>query len=135
MKMNKYVKEFFHRGLMFSGFGPVVFGIIVQLAPVGVLDEKTVLTGIISTYLLAFVHAGASVFNSVESWSLARGLLFHLLTLYVAYISCYLVNSWLTFNVSVIAIFTLIFVLVYFAVWLVVYISLKCASKKMNEKL
>ena len=27
--MNKYVREFLHRGLMFGGFGPIVFGIII----------------------------------------------------------------------------------------------------------
>ena len=26
--MNKYVKEFFKRGLIFSGFGPIVAGIV-----------------------------------------------------------------------------------------------------------
>ncbi len=26
--MNKYLKEFLHRGLMFSGFGPVISGIV-----------------------------------------------------------------------------------------------------------
>ena len=29
--MNKYVKEFFHRGLMFAGFGPIVLGIIFAI--------------------------------------------------------------------------------------------------------
>ena len=27
--MNKYVREFLHRGMMFAGFGPIVFGIII----------------------------------------------------------------------------------------------------------
>ena len=26
--MNNYVKEFFKRGLMFSGFGPIIIGIV-----------------------------------------------------------------------------------------------------------
>lgn len=26
--MNKYVKEFLHRGLMFGGFGPIIAGIV-----------------------------------------------------------------------------------------------------------
>ena len=26
--MNIYTKEFFHRGLMFGGFGPIIVGII-----------------------------------------------------------------------------------------------------------
>ena len=29
--MNKYLKEFFHRGLIFGGFGPIILGIVFAI--------------------------------------------------------------------------------------------------------
>ena len=137
--MNKYVKEFLHRGLMFSGFGPIIFGIIVFIVSKTtdnlVLNAGEVLVGIVSTYLLAFVHAGASVFNQIEHWGIGKSLLCHLSTLYVAYSLCYLINTWIPFEPKVLLIFTLIFMAVYFVVWGIVYVSVKATSKNFNAKL
>ena len=137
--MNKYVKEFLHRGLMFSGFGPIIFGIIIFIVSKTtdnlVLSGGEVLTGIISTYLLAFVHAGASVFNQIEQWSTSKSLLCHLSTLYVAYSLCYVVNTWIPFEPKVLLIFTLIFMVIYFVVWGIVYFTIKATSKNFNAKL
>lgn len=137
--MNKYVKEFFHRGLMFGGFGPIVVGIIFFILSKSITDFSLsggqVLLAIISTYFIAFVQAGASVFNQIEEWSLPKSLLFHFLTLYVVYVAAYLVNSWIKFVPEVILIFTIIFVVVYFVVWSIVYFSVKAASKKLNQKI
>ena len=135
MKNNKYVKECFKRGLMFAGFGPIVVGIVSLFEPMPVNDGKTIFVAIISTYLLAFVHAGSSVFNMVEKCSPSKTAFIHLGTLYVSYLLCYLLNSWIPFDIKVVGIFTAIFVVGYFAIWLPVYFSVKSASKKMNEKL
>ncbi len=137
--MNKYVKEFFHRGLIFGGFGPIIFGIIIFIVSKTtdnlVLSGGEVLIGIVSTYLLAFVHAGASVFNQIEHWSTGKSLLCHLSTLYVAYSLCYVANTWIPFEPTVLLIFTLIFMVVYFVVWGIVYFSIKTISKNFNAKL
>ena len=133
--MNKYVKEFLHRGLMFSGFGPIVAGVVSLFEPFPIKDGKTIFVAILSTYLLAFIHAGSSVFNSVEKWSPAKAAFIHLVTLYVSYLSCYLVNSWIPFETSVVEVFTVIFVAGYFVIWLPVYLSVRATTKRMNEKL
>ena len=137
--MNKYVKEFFHRGLVFSGFGPIIFGIIIFIVSKTtdnlVLSGGEVLTGIVSTYRLAFAHAGASVFNQIEHWSIGKSLLCHLLTLYVAYSLCYVVNTWIPFDPKVLLIFTIVFLTIYFVVWGIVYLSIKATSKNCNAKL
>lgn len=135
MKMNKYVKKFLHRGLMFSGLGCIIAAIIISSEPNLMHDGKSVLIAIVSTYFLAFIHAGTSVFHSVESWSAVKSAFFQLLTLYVSYLVCYLVNSWLSFDMAVVGIFTLVFVIVYAAVWLTVYFSIKATSKKLNKNL
>ncbi len=137
--MNKYVKEFLHRGLIFGGFGPIILGIIIYVISKTtndlVMSGTDMLTGIISTYLLAFVHAGASVFNQIEHWSIGKSLLCHLSTLYVAYSLCYVINTWIPFEPKMILLFTAIFMAIYFVVWVIVYLSIKFTSKNFNAKL
>lgn len=137
--MNKYVKEFLHRGLIFGGFGPIVVGIVYFILSKFVggftLNGGEVLLAIVSTYLLAFVHAGASVFNQIEHWPIAKSLLCHFGTLYIGYSVCYMVNTWIPFEFNVLLVFTAIFVVTYFIIWGIVYLSVKSASKKFNAKL
>ena len=137
--MNKYVKDFFHRGLIFGGFGPIILGIIYFILS-KIIDNFTIsgdeaLLAIVSIYLLAFVHAGASVFNQIEHWGIGKSLLCHLSTLYVAYSLCYVINTWIPFEPKVLLIFTAIFMAIYFVVWGIVYFSIKATSKKINAKL
>ena len=124
---------------MFGGFGPLVAGIIYfvvsKTSPTFFLNGTEVFCAILSTYILAFLQAGASVFNQIENWSLMKSLLCHFSTLFVAYTSCYLLNSWIPFDYRVILIFIGIFVAVYFTVWSIVYFSIKATSRKLNMKL
>ena len=68
--MNKYVKNFLQRGIAFGGFGPVILGIIYAILEKTVTDFTItgyeICLGIISTYILAFVQAGVTVFNQIE---------------------------------------------------------------------
>ena len=137
--MNQYLKEFLHRGLMFGGFGPVIAGIIFAILDGTLagfsLRGGQVLLAVISIYLLAFIHAGASVFNQIEHWPIAKSLFCHFFLLYVAYVCCYLLNAWIPFEPMVIAIFTAIFVVGYFVIWISVYLAIKATGKKLNKKL
>ena len=132
-------KEFFHRGLMFGGFGPIIMGIIYAItektAASFSLSGMEVLIAIVSIYLLAFIQAGTSVFHQIESWSVPKAAFCQLGTLYLTYLACYLLNSWIPFRVSVVLLFTAIFVVGYFAIWLVVYLSVKTVSRKLNAKM
>ena len=137
--MNKYVKEFFLRGLMFGGFGPIILAIIYfivsKIHPETVLNGTEILLGVISVYLLAFIHAGASVFNQIEEWGLNKSIACHFGTLYVAYSFCYLVNTWIPFDIKIFGIFTAIFIAIYFVVWIIVYLSVRNCSKKLNTRI
>ena len=137
--MNKYLKSFLSRGLVFGGFGPIILGIvlfIIDLSGVDLaLNGVDILLAILSTYVLAFVQAGASVFNQIEHWSLARSLGFHFSVIFIAYTATYLVNSWIPFEPMAILVFCLIFVIIYFTVWLTVYFSVRAYTKRMNEKI
>lgn len=137
--MNRYVKDFLHRGLLFGGFGPIVAGIvflILQYAlPDFSLGGSEIFLAIVSTYLLAFVQAGASVFNQIEHWPLAKSLGIHFATLYLAYSLCYVINRWIPFQPMVLLIFTAIFAAAYLIIWGTVYLCVKKASKRFNERL
>lgn len=133
------VRDFFFRGLLFGGFGPIIAGIIYLILHF-TLEDLTltglqVFTVIVSTYLLAFVHAGASVFNQIESWPLAKSTLCHFGVLYVAYILCYVINSWIPFEPLVLGIFTAIFAVGYAVIWLAVYVSIRVTVKRLNRSL
>ena len=124
---------------MFAGFGPIILGIIFFILE-KTLDEFSVsavqiLLGIVSTYVLAFVQAGASVFNQLEHWSLPKSLFCHFGMLYAVYVICYILNSWIPFEWGVIGIFTAIFVMTYFIVWFTVYFIVKATGKKLNATL
>lgn len=137
--MNKYLKTFLHRGLIFGGFGPVVMAIVLFIISKTVdnfsLSGSQVLLGTVSVYLLAFLQAGATVFNQIEHWPITKSLLCHFVTIYLAYALCYVLNSWIPFKPIVIIIFTVIFVVTYFIIWISVYFSVKAFSKKANQKL
>ncbi len=137
--MNEYVKNYFLRGLIFGGFGPIVMAIvlfILQLSGVYVvLNGTEVFTAIISTYILAFVQAGSTVFNQIENWSVAKSMLFHFVSIYLAYVVCYLINNWLPFDLKVVAIFTAIFIVAFLIIWLTVYFIVKRTSNKLNNSI
>lgn len=94
-----------------------------------------IFTVIISTYLLAFVHAGVSVFNQIEHWPIAKSLFFHFSSLYLAYMLCYLINTWIPFEWIAFLIFTAIFAVGYFAVWITVVLCINATRQKLNRRL
>ena len=99
------------------------------------LTGDEVFIAILSIYLLAFVHAGASVFNQIESWPVAKSVLCHFGLLYVAYALCYVINSWIPFEPMVLGIFTAIFAVGYAVIWLAVYVSIRVTVKRLNRSL
>ena len=133
------VKDFFFRGLLFGGFGPVVLG-IVYLILHHTLEDLTlsgeeVFHGILSTYVLAFIHAGSGVFHQIETFSPGKACLCQMSLLYASYVLCYMLNDWLPFEPLAIAVFTAIFVAGYGVICLVVYLSVRAAAKRLNRSL
>lgn len=137
--MNTYWKQFLQRGLMFGGFGPIVAGIVYCILFYTIdgvsVNGAEFFCAILSTYLLAFIQAGASVFPQIEHWSVAKSLLIHLVTIYLAYVSCYLLNTWIPFEPTVLLIFTAIFVALFLAIWFSVFLAVKSTCKKINKKI
>ena len=134
--MNRYLKSFLQRGLIFGGFGPIVVGIVYMILSFSIADFSVggveMFAAIISTYILAFIHAGASIFNQIDGWPIAKSLLFHFGSLYLAYTLCYVINSWIPFNLIGLLIYTAGFVLVYIVIWLTVVIVVGKTGKRIN---
>lgn len=124
---------------MFGGFGPIIMGIIyavLQNTESGFsLDGGEVLLAIVSTYMIAFVQAGASVLNQIDTRFPLLMTGGHLFMLYITYVGAYLINSWIPFRLEALGIFTAVFVIGYAVVWVTVYITIKTVSKKLNRKL
>ena len=137
--MNKYLKGFLQRGVAFGGLGPIIAGIVFLILGKTLTDFSLtgyqVFIAILSTYILAFVQAGASVFNQIEEWPITKSLLCHFASIYIAYVGCYLINTWIPFELMAVLIFTAIFVVGYFTIWIIVYLSVKATTKKLNRKL
>ncbi len=137
--MNKYLKTFLHRGLMFGGFGPIITAIVIYCTSLSIdnfsLSAYEVLFAVVSTYLLAFIQAGSSVFNQIEHWSIPKSTLCHFSCLYVAYTLCYMLNSWIPFKLKIVLIYTAIFIAVYLAIWIIVVLSIKISAKRLNNNI
>lgn len=137
--MNCYVKEFLKRGLIFSGFGPIIAGIVYLIIELSGVDLKltgfNVFLAILTTYIIAFVQAGSSVFNQIEEWSKGKSLFFQMTSIYVVYMGGYLINNWIPYKLEVIIIFTSVYVVTFLTVWLTVYFINKNVTKKLNDKL
>ena len=137
--MNKYVKAYLLRGLIFGGFGPIITGIILWIIHRSgteiVLNGDKLLLTLVSTYLLAFIHAGSSVFHQIEKWPLTKSMICQLSSLYFAYGSCYLVNQWLSFDWKALAFFTGFFVVGYLIIWLSVCLITRSVSNRLNQRI
>ena len=136
--MKQVIGEFFRRGLVACGFGPlilVVVYLILQQAGVQTLTVREVCLGIVSLWGLAFLAGGMNVVYQIERLPLMGAILMHGLVLYVGYLMTYLVNDWLAWGMMPVLVFTAIFVLGYLAVWAVIYTVTKQNTAKVNEML
>ena len=135
--MKNNIAEFFRRGLIACGFGPLILALLyLILQHCGALQTLTVnqvCIGIVSLSALAFIAGGMNVIYQVEQMPLMLAILIHGCVLYVSYLGTYLLNGWLEWDMTPILVFSLIFVLGYLAVWAVIYSVNKRNTAKLNE--
>ena len=137
--MKRFWKEFFLRGLVSCGFGPVILAIIYGiLGATGVaetLSATQVCKGILTITLMAFIAGGMTAIYQVERLPLATMILLHGGALYIAYILTYLINGWLQNGFVPILIFTDIFLAGYALIWMIIYFVEKAKAQKLNKLL
>ena len=137
--MKKHIKDFFHRGLVSCGFGPMVLAVIyLTLQGQGLVQDVSVnrvCLGIFSTAALAFFAGGMNAIYQIERLPLMAAIAIHGIVLYVGYLTTYLLNGWLTSSTTPILVFSIIFVVGYLVIWAVIYSSIKKKTERINEML
>ena len=136
--MRQVIREFFRRGLVACGFGPLILAVvylILQQSGLRTLTVHEVCVGILSLWGLAFLAGGMNVVYQIERLPLMGAILVHGMALYLGYLVTYLVNDWLAWGMTPVLVFTAIFVLGYLAVWAVIYTVTKQNTAKVNAML
>ena len=137
--MKTFWKEFFLRGLLCAGGGPlvlaIIYGILGATGTVNSLPPSEVCLGILTVMLLAFFVAGMTAIYQVEQLPLPMAILLHGGGLYIAYILIYLLNGWLKRQLTPILVFTGVFIAGYALIWLIIYWVEKSKAKKLNKLL
>ena len=137
--MKKRIIKFFLRGLLFSGLGPIIYGIVMMilyLCGVNTLsDGLMIFNGVISTFLIGFICAGTSIVWEEEKLGLGFASLIHGSALYLCYLGMYLLNNWIPRNPISVLLFTAIFITTYLIIWLIIYLVEKNRAKKFTAHL
>ena len=137
--MKQKLLEFFRRGLVACGFGPLVLAVVyLILQKQGALETLTVqevCLGIVSLAALAFIVGGMNIVYQVERLPLMVAILIHGCVLYGSYLVTYLLNGWLKWGTTPILVFSGIFAGGYLAVWAVIYAVTKRRTRAVNTLL
>ena len=135
--MKKNCREFCRRGLVASGFGPLVLVVLYLILQhkgvVKTLSVNEVCMGIVSLWALAFIAGGMNVLYQMERLPLMVAILIHGGVLYISYLATYLINGWLMQGAKPILVFTVVFVLGYIGVWAVIFFITKKRTERVNE--
>lgn len=135
--MKKIFLEFCRRGMIASGFGPIVLAIVYLIldyhSNIELLTVNQVYIGIFSLSALAFIAGGMNVVYQIERLPLMYAIFLHGIVLYVVYLITYLINNWIVLGLKPIFVFTGIFVLSYIVIWVFIYIITKKNTDKINQ--
>lgn len=134
--MKRIISEFFRRGFIACGLGPVVLAILYLIlqhqADVETLTINQVCLGIFSLSALAFIAGGMNVIYQIERLPLMIAILIHGGVLYISYLATYLINDWLEWGVTPILVFSGIFAFGYLVIWAIIYSIIKRNTEKLN---
>ncbi len=135
--MKKIFLEFCRRGMIASGFGPIVLAIVYLIldyhSSIGLLTVNQVCIGIFSLSALAFIVGGMNVVYQIERLPLMYAIFLHGIVLYVAYFITYLINDWIVWGLTPIFVFTGVFVFSYIVIWIFIYTINKKNTDKINQ--
>ena len=134
--MKYFWKEFFARGLSMAFAGPVIMAIVYLCVDTdGMLATNEVSLGIITSAIMAFIAAGVTAIYTIEKLPLIKAVLLHGGILYADYLAVYLINDWMAFDLTAIAVFTGIFAVGYALIWAFIYFWTRKHTEKINRKL
>ena len=137
--MKKNLLEFLRRGLLASGFGPIILAVVYLIlqhqGAVEILTVNQVCIGIFSLSVLAFIAGGMNMIYQIEQIPLMMAIFIHGSVLYLSYLGTYLLNGWLEWGITPIFVFSGIFLLSYLVIWVIIYFITKKSAARLNEAL
>ena len=137
--MKRNFTEFFRRGFIAGGFGPIVLAVLYWiLHRQGAIHTLTIhqfCLGTFSLYALAFIVGGMNIIYQIERLPLMIAILIHGCTLYISYLITYLFNGWLELGILPIVVFSTIFIVGYLVIWAIIYAIIKHNTAKINALL
>ena len=137
--MKNMIAEFFRRGFVACGLGPIVLAIYyLIMQQQGIIQTLTVnqlCIGIFSLTALAFVAGGMNAIYQIERLPLMTAVSVHGCVLYISYLITYLLNGWLERGITPILVFSGIFILGYLVIWAIIYFIIRHNTAKVNEML
>lgn len=135
--MKKNILDFFRRGFVACGFGPVVLAVLYLIlqhkAEIEVLTVNQVCLGVFSLSALAFIAGGMNVIYQIERLPLMVAILIHGGVLYISYLVTYLLNDWLEWGAIPILVFSGIFIFGYLMIWAIIYCIIRKRTERLNE--
>ena len=135
--MKKNILDFFRRGFVACGFGPVVLAVLYLIlqhkAEIEVLTVNQVCLGVFSLSALAFIAGGMNVIYQIERLPLMVAILIHGGVLYISYLVTYLLNDWLEWGAIPILVFSGIFIFGYLIIWAIIYCIIRKRTERLNE--
>lgn len=135
--MIKIISEFFRRGIVALGFGPIILAflylILQQQENIQILTVNEVCLGIFSLSVLAFIAGGMNVVYQIERLPLMIAILIHGSVLYISYLVTYLINNWLEWGIMPILVFSGIFIFGYLMIWAIIYSITRRNTEKVNQ--
>lgn len=137
--MKQTILKFVRRGLVACGFGPLVLAVLYLIlqrqAGLETLTVHEVCLGIVSLTALAFIAGGMNAIYQMERLPLMVAILIHGSVLYGSYLATYLLNGWLQWGSAPILVFSAIFIPGYLLVWVIIYITTRRNTEKLNQLL
>ena len=135
--MKNIISKIFFRGLVAMGFGPLVYGIIMLILHLCNVDTTsdglTIFKGIFSTSLLAFLMASINLIYQNDKLNLGIKILIHGLCIYIGYLIIYLLNDWISKDLTAILVFSIIFIVGYILIWIIIYFVEKNKINELNK--
>ena len=109
--MKAFFREFFKRGFLAAGGGPLILAIIYfiigKTGTVQSFSPNEVSLGIISILIMAFIAGGITAIYQCEKLPLVSSILIQAAVLYLDYLIMYLLNDWIPKNAFAIGVFCL----------------------------
>ena len=135
--MKKHILDFFRRGLVACGFGPmalaVFYLILWKQGAVQTMSVQQVCLGIFSLSALAFIAGGINTIYQIEQLPLMVAILIHGSILYICYLLTYLLNGWLEWGSTPILVFSGIYIFGYLTIWAIIYSIIRKRTARINE--